>query len=748
MSRGPVHGSGLAARTSATGAAGLLTGLGVAAAALLGVVPPSPASAQETVPFEAGMVITASTRIEPGTYRVPGPASLDSALIVVRGDGVTLDLTGVRLVGIPEESDPDGAAGVAVRVDGGSAVTVRGGTIRGYRFGILARGTRDLRLLDNDLSYGWKPRLFSLVAHESLVDWLSFHQNEDREWMRFGAAMYLEDVRDGEVRGNRAVQGMNGLLMVRTDSLRIQDNELAFNSGLGIGLYRSSHNEIVRNRLDFNVRGYSHGFYNRGQDSAGILLYEQSSNNVIAFNSVTHGGDGLFLWAGQSTMDTGEGGANDNVILHNDFNWAPTNSVEITFSRNRVLGNRLQGSRYGVWGGYSRESLIAGNCFGGNETGIAIEHGQDNVISGNRFEGDETAIAIWANPTEPAGWGYPRHRDTRSRDTRIAGNRFAGHDTVWELRNTSGLAISGNRTETLEEGSPSPDLGCDPFELLDPELAALELRPPDVPPEIPAVPLAGADRSAMIVDEWGPFDRRSPKLWPTDTTRAVVPLRVLGPPGRWTIVARRGVADVSAGAGSIGDTLIVTPGDGREGDWSVELEYVGEATASPRGVERPAGEPVRFSFERFEPIPGWDVRFYRWTDPAENPTANPRALAPLREAGPILERREPGLDYQWYRPLIPELPQEDWALEARATVTLPDGEYSIRTISDDAVRVWVGGALAIDRWDPHGSEVDYAALGPGTHDLRVEYAQLGGWSELRVEIVRGSSRSRGSAGPH
>ena len=68
--------------------------------------------------------------------------------------------------------------------------------------------------------------------------------------MRFGAAIYLEDVRGGELRGNRAEQGMNALLMTRTDSVTVRDNVFAFNSGLGIGLYRSSWNVIARNRVD------------------------------------------------------------------------------------------------------------------------------------------------------------------------------------------------------------------------------------------------------------------------------------------------------------------------------------------------------------------------------------------------------------------------------------------------------------------------------------------------------------------
>jgi len=34
----------------------------------------------------------------------------------------------------------------------------------------------------------------------------------------------------------------------------------------------------------------------------------------------------------------------------------------------------------------------------------------------------------------------------------------------------------------------------------------------------PSPPFAGRDRSAIIVDEWGPYTWESPKLWPVDST--------------------------------------------------------------------------------------------------------------------------------------------------------------------------------------------------------------------------------------
>ena len=714
------------------------------------------------VELRSGLVITQSINVVPKVYRLPAPASLDSALITIRGDNITVDFQGATLEGMAPETDPDRARGVAIRVEGGYNVRILNARVRGYRVGILARGTRALTLVGNDVSYTWKPRLYSLVEHESLVDWLSFHHNEQDEWLRYGAAFYLADVSGGAIRGNRAVQGMNGLMLVRSDRLRIAENDFSFNSGVGIGLYRSTDDTIVHNRIDFDVRGYSHRFYRRGQDSAGLLMYEQSCRNVVAYNSITHGGDGLFLWAGQSTMDSGQGGANDNLFYENDFSFAPANGIEATFSRNLFLKNRVVGNDYGVWGGYSFESHIVGNEFRDNRTGIAIEHGQDNLITQNRFTGDSTAIRLWADSIEPSDWGYPKHRDTRSRDYRIMGNVFVKTLVALRARNTSGLALAHNRwhaVDSLGALADSTEFAATPGDTTLPEFPAnyARLTPPGRAGGFPQSELTRQDRSAIVVDEWGPYDWRSPKLWPVDSTRAVpLRLRVLGPPGTWRVVARRGVAALSQTAGRVGDTVAVTPAPDSVGDWEVTLEYRGAATVSPRGVARAAGRPYRFSYERFEPAIDWTVRFFTWTDTArvfETPlnVADPGA-ATEGPQGPRksfrVPRGTPRLDYEWYRPTIQGLPQAHWSLEATGTVTLAPGTYTLRTISDDAVRVWVDGTLVIDHWTPHESIVDAAPLSGGGHELRVAYYQVDGWTELRLDIVRGTLRADGSPGPH
>ena len=746
-------------------------------AALLLSAVAAPVLAQPTVRLVPGMVITTSVRIAPGTYRLDAPRDSTSALITIRGSRITVDFAGATLLGAPSESDPDRAAGLAIRIDGGRRVTLRNAKIHGFKVAVLARGVRALRLLDNDLSHNWKPRMYSLVEHESLVDWLSYHHNEKDEWLRFGAAIYLAGVTGGEIRGNTIEQGMNGVMMTRTESLLVWNNTIRFNSGIGIGLYRSSDNRVMHNRVDYAVRGYSHGFYRRGQDSAGILVYEQSCRNVFAFNSVTHGGDGFFLWAGQSTMDTGTGGANDNVLYMNDFSHAPTNGIEVTFSRNVIVGNRIEENDHGIWGGYSYESVIAHNTFSRNRIGIAIEHGQDNAIAYNQFDRDSTAIRLWWNTLEPGDWGYPKRRDTRSRDYHVMANSAIGVRTWLRVADTRGLLAFGNmvRADTMQvltgdtagfrdlsanrppftwgwrtlAHSASQNMSGQGARKLGPDRSAARIW--RAGKRLPAQLPGGLDaflpdsttrgRSTIIVDEWGPYDWRSPKLWPESRSDArPLPLRVLGPVGGWRVVSTRGIASLSATVGAVPGRIVVTPYSGVFEDWELVLEYRGAATISPRGRRAAAGAAVRFGYAAAAPRSTWRQRVVAWTDSVSDPRTMPDAFDGALRSGPaLLERSAPSLDFMWYRPPITGIPLARWALSAEAEVAMPAGAWQLRTISDDGIRVYVDGRLVIDAWKPHESQVDAAPISRGYHTLRVEYYQVDGWTELRLDVVRAPS---------
>jgi hypothetical protein len=61
-------------------------------------------------------------------------------------------------------------------------------------------------------------------------------------------------------------------------------------------------------------------------------------------------------------------------------------------------------------------------------------------------------------------------------------------------------------------------------------------------------------------------------------------------------------------------------------------------------------------------------------------------------------------------------------------------------ISDDGVRVWLDDALVLDRWTEHESIVDRVPLAAGRRRLKVEYFELTGFAELRVEILKRETR--------
>ncbi|HKC79887.1 MAG TPA: PA14 domain-containing protein, partial [Gemmatimonadaceae bacterium] len=390
---------------------------------------------------------------------------------------------------------------------------------------------------------------------------------------------------------------------------------------------------------------------------------------------------------------------------------------------------------------------------------------QNNLIMANIFAADSTDIRIWADSIEPSDWGYPKHRDTRSTSYKIEGNLFGDAKIGVRASNTSGLSLTDNRF--IDVDSPTVLRDTTGYSYTgntterDTPWPRRFLRPPSelvgtIPepikngfiPSRPDTSVAGRPRSAIIVDEWGPYDYRSPKLWPVDSTHALpLRLRALGPRGQWRVATRRGIESVSADSGRIGDTISVIPKPDSVGDWELTLQYTAALPAWSRAVKRPTAPTISFSYSRFEPRIDWTTQFYKWTDSTDDPRKNENAFQSLKLSPPILAAHVPRLDYEGYR-AMPGLPRENFALEATGSVDLAPGEYTLRTISDDGIRVWVDSALVIDNWKPHESALDFAPLSGGHHDIRVQYYQGDGWYELRLDIVRGRDRSPGSPGAH
>ena len=700
-----------------------------------------------------GLQITRSVKIKKQTYRLDAYPSLEQNTITIEGNNITVDFNNSILRGSNTKKNPDEFFGVAIFIKGGKNITIKNLKARGYKIALLARNVSNLIIENCDLSYNYRQHLNSTQEKEDISDWLSHHQNEKDEWLRFGAAMYLSHCDSMIIRNTKVTGGQNALMMTNCNYGRIYNNDFSFNSGLGIGMYRSSFNEIAYNKINFNVRGYSHGVYNRGQDSAGILIYEQSNSNYFYKNSVTHGGDGFFLWAGQTTMDSGNGGCNDNMLSKNDFSYAPTNGIEVTFSRNMIVGNRIFECDHGIWGGYSYNSVISGNQFRSNRIGIAIEHGQENEINYNIFFQNKEAIRLWARKEQPADWGYAKYRDTRSRNYYIANNNFNSNGIAMNISRTDTLNVFENIYEENDQtfkidstvtgfdstmGSETKGVLGEPVEHIPGWIQNL-VSPQD--------PFKGqgvfAGRKNIMITEWGPYDFRSPIIWntnPTDTT-GIMQFDLIGPKGRWKIKKFKGVKDISSMSGTFPATITATKLTGDRTDIVIELEYTGSAVTTRLGETIAAGKPYPFLFKKFfQPI-NFDVVWYGYDFKGHDPIKTGQIVPPNARLRPVKTEKTNKLDYAWWggiKNTDGNYPQ--FVTSASGSANFEKGNYELGVTWDDAVRVYVDGKLVIDEWNPSLYKFDESphkkiklALG-GTHSFMVEHAELGGFATLSLKI--------------
>lgn len=717
------------------------------------------------ITLSKGLIIKESCKIVSGAY--PIVAGTDGLpCLLISGENIVVDFQNAEMRGAADGTLPSLFSGMAIEIRGKN-ITLQNARAKGYKMAVFADGVENLRLENCDFSYNYRPRLRSMREREDFSDWLSYHHNENDEWLRYGAGIYLKNCARPTVRGCRITGGQNALLMRGCNDGLIYNNFFTFNSGLGIGLYRSSRNKLMHNRLDWNVRGYSHGIYQRGQDSAGILLYEQSSENTIAYNSVTHCGDGLFLWAGQSTMDSGEGGCNDNLIFGNDFSHAPTNGVEVTFSRNRIQGNILRECTYGIWGGYSFETVIMGNYIADCQTGIAIEHGQNDTIQRNLFQDDSTGIKLWARETQPADWGYTQKRDTRSRDAVLDRNVFLNTRKPLVISQSQNISINGENLffdfeKLLEVPKPNENLKFFRNDIYGteaeiakiwamPELAAaknINFSHPGKSPENPYAPLDvplnelhepdslpdgmlavlpngfPRGRQFILMDEWGPFDFRRPIATLDTMAGNLYSLVLIGPSGDWKIVQMQGVKSVSAKKGTVPTTITVERDPASEAV-RIDFDYTSpQVIRTVFGEIVPTGKTYQFDFQRFEKKLNWQVRFFNLLDSVAGKER-------IRWENAVAEKKTNDLAFAWWGNPAEGVNADGFATLATSDFSIAAGEYVFELSADDGVRLYLDGKLLLDDWTVHEPKTNeiVVQLG-GKHSLRIEHFDAGGFATL------------------
>jgi hypothetical protein len=284
-------------------------------------------------------------------------------------------------------------------------------------------------------------------------------------------------------------------------------------------------------------------------------------------------------------MDTGEGGCNGNLIYANDFSHAPTNGIEVTFSTNYLVENKMMECGYGIWGGYSFETLIKDNYISDCQYAIAIEHGNNNRIVTNTISDSETGIKLWSREKQPEDWGFAQKRDVTSRKYMIARNEFSRVQKPLDISGTDSLEIFENEIDGKIDSQSSGVF--ENFQI--PEL------PPVIPEGVDAMlgenELRG--RKYIIVNEWGPYNYEYPLIWLRETNDEKYIFALFGPEGNWFIKSASGFRNGSIQSGSFPNSLLADRTDITE-NASIELEFIGQSFIDHFGQEHQKGVPYLF----------------------------------------------------------------------------------------------------------------------------------------------------------
>ncbi|HEY8780419.1 MAG TPA: right-handed parallel beta-helix repeat-containing protein [Mucilaginibacter sp.] len=695
-----------------------------------------------------GIVIKHSATIKNRVYHFEGADSLSEAPVTIEGDNITVDFNGSVVYGSTDYENPDKFKGTGIIIKAGRNIVLKNLIVKGFKVGVMARGITGLKIINGNFSNNFRQHLNSNRQTEDPADWQSYHHNEKDEWLRFGAGIYLRDCDSIDIHNNRITEGQCGLMMTNCNNGLVYNNNFSFNSGIGIGLYRCNRNKILYNKLDWNVRGFSYGVYYRGQDSAGILVFEQSGDNTFAWNSVTHSGDGFFLWAGQTTMDTGEGGCNDNLVFCNDFSYAPTNAVEITFSRNKIINNILHDSWHGIWGGFSYNTIIANNDFAGNLSAIAIEHGKDNVIEQNSFSDDKAGIELWSNPKRPKDIGYLQKRDTRSMNYDISNNSFKNEKNIFNINNTTDIHISNN---LVSGGLLQQKLDSTVKNII------FDKTGDQVKPHIDSsffpkltIKVAGQDakldpahlkgKKYIMMTQWGPYSFNYPIAWEekTDSTGKIY-FDMIGPAGKWKILHIKGASNPSVLNGVFPGKLVVQKDSAVLTDIDIGMVYKGEEVISPFGKKYAKGAPYTFHYRKFDIPFKWQMKWFVFdttSDPIKHPSQFNKLISgtPVKITGGHVLSNVFGLGFG------KNIAREKISTVSDAGIDVPDGLYRIGISASEMTKVYIDDKLILENWDPakliYDADYHRDIIIPlkGKHLVRIEQAQYGDYGMLNFVI--------------
>jgi len=248
------------------------------------------------------------------------------------------------------------------------------------------------------------------------------------------------------VEGLNLTKNLQGLLMVRTNNTRIQNNNIANNYGEGVELFDCWNNSVAGNNITDHWTGISVSRSSNNSISgnnitanyrSGVWVY--GSNNTISGNSIENNGDGICLVdSSNNTIASNYVTANNDIgILIESLDYRSSNN---TIADNRVTANYMGILIYSAHYG-SSDNTVVGNEITDNEIGMILAWSSNNIIYHNNFVNNTQQVDSYASTNiwddgYPSGGNYWSDYSARYPDVvdenQGENQHISGSDGVWD----------------------------------------------------------------------------------------------------------------------------------------------------------------------------------------------------------------------------------------------------------------------------------------------------------------------------
>lgn len=373
---------------------------------------PFVAGSQTIIPITNNMVITSFSNIKfiPNNYVFTDPG-LDGVIQINNVHNVVLDGTGCTVNGT-------NYTGYCIKINNSHHIVLKNfDSIFHYNYAVYITNSNHITIDSNKFCH-------NKVDSSGFIDvWADYTA-------ALGGGVMMYQSRAADIFENEMTMQNDGVALYHCDSVKIHENNFAWNTSYGIRMFWSDTCHIYN-----NVANHINRPLTDPSDCAAILLIV-SNKNRVENNDFSWSGDGIFLGQYQhSTI------LNNNYFAYNECSYSPHNAIEATFASGNVYKHNICNySWYGFWLGYSFNTIVDSNEVNGNFTdGIAIDRGFSNSITHNTIFDNPIGIELWE------GSPISGYANQHSKDYLISDNVIKGNSTGISATKTQHAVIKNNQ---------------------------------------------------------------------------------------------------------------------------------------------------------------------------------------------------------------------------------------------------------------------------------------------------------------